>query len=81
MSAKAKDPIVRINDLSGDGTGPWRLTVNGFGVCQWPVGDLAETCPEQYAGEAARVLRVALSADLARPRAAKQANRKGAKGR
>ncbi len=50
---------VTVRDMAGDGSGPWRLMVNGFGVAQWPrtpgYSDLA------YASESARVLREALA--------------------
>src|ERR1700690_3570016 len=29
-------PRVEVHDMSGNGTGPFRLMVNGYGICKWP---------------------------------------------
>jgi hypothetical protein len=61
MKKPRKDPWshhVRVVDVAGDGSGPWKLFVNGFGVACWSA--TAEPNPKAYAREVARVLRRAI---------------------
>jgi len=55
---KEKTPEVRVDDLSGNGTGPWRLLIGHYGVARWP----CSLPPEEYAREVARVVRLAIGA-------------------
>lgn len=50
---------IQVLDLSGDGTGPWTLRVNGYSVASWPWKE-NEHDPHEYADEVARILRKAL---------------------
>lgn len=50
---------VTIVDLSGDGTGPWRLMLGEWGVADWPSRAATED-PKDYVEEVARVVRLAL---------------------
>jgi len=50
---------VEVKDVSGDGTGPWRLYLRGWGICMWP-SPISQSNPKAYAEDAAHVLRKAL---------------------
>lgn len=62
MSESRLGHPVRIVDLSGDGTGPWRLFVGDYGVADWPPGKAAAEDPKAYAEEVARCVSEALEA-------------------
>lgn len=54
------DPRIETLDLSGDGTGPWKLLVNGHGVANFP-SEAVNGDPKSYVEEVVRVLKVALT--------------------
>jgi uncharacterized protein (DUF433 family) len=56
-------PEVSVRDMSGDGSGPWRLFMGDHGIATWPSGGLEDAGPRAYAEEVARCLRVALGAE------------------
>jgi hypothetical protein len=52
---------VWIEDVGRDGTGPWKVFVNGHGIAMWPSKG-AQDDPEAYAAEVGRCLHNALQA-------------------
>jgi predicted transcriptional regulator len=50
-----EEVLIEVVDLSKDGLGPWRLTVNGHSVASWQ-----DISSKKDAEEAARVLRLAI---------------------
>jgi hypothetical protein len=55
------DSAVVVDDMSKDGTGPWKVLINGYGIATWPwKHSYDEVSPKEYAEEVARVLRGAL---------------------
>jgi len=65
VGPRGKAGEVSVVDLSGDGSGPWRLFIGVYGVADWPAPWTGDENKE-YAEEVARCVRVALRSEGAK---------------